>query len=77
MLGMAPATLAGSGARALALEVLPQLQRIAAPPLRPVSRHLYSPAEQEAVRCGAACRRRARGHACQPSRQVERLLRFA
>lgn len=34
------------------LEVLPQLMAIAAPALRPVSQHLYSPQEQAAVRCG-------------------------
>ena len=35
------------------LEVLPSLMHIAAPALRPVSQHLYSPTEQEAVRCVA------------------------
>ena len=33
------------------LEVLPSLMHIAAPALRPVSQHLYSPTEQGAVRC--------------------------
>ena len=34
---------------ALLQEVLPSLLHIASPPLRPVSRHLYSPEEQAAV----------------------------
>lgn len=34
----------------LVLEVLPSLMHIAAPAMRPVSQHLYTPAEQEAVR---------------------------
>ncbi|PRW55958.1 chromosome transmission fidelity 18-like protein [Chlorella sorokiniana] len=50
MLGMAPAAAAAASTRSLVLEVLPHLMHIAAPSLRPVSQHLYSPAEQEAVR---------------------------
>lgn len=36
--------------RSMVLEVLPSLMCIAAPALRPVSQHLYSPQEQETVR---------------------------
>ncbi|KAL4857961.1 Chromosome transmission fidelity protein 18 [Chlorella vulgaris] len=50
MLGMSPATCAATSKRSMLLEVLPALMHIAAPALRPVSQHLYSSCEQEAVR---------------------------
>lgn len=50
MLGMSPATCAATSKRSMLLDVLPALMHIAAPALRPVSQHLYSSCEQEAVR---------------------------
>ncbi|EFN58850.1 hypothetical protein CHLNCDRAFT_50360 [Chlorella variabilis] len=50
MLGMSPAACAATSRRSMVLEVLPALMHIAAPALRPVSLHLYSPAEQEVMR---------------------------
>lgn len=51
MLGLSPSVAVSTSGRSMALEVLPALMYIAAPALRPVSQHLYHPAELEVVRC--------------------------